>query len=32
VDDVLFKMAAHGVLGDEDLARALAEPVVFGRG
>jgi hypothetical protein len=32
VEDVLLKMAAHGVLGDEDLARALAEPVVFGSG
>jgi hypothetical protein len=32
VDDVLFKMAQHGVLGDEDLARALAEPVVFASG
>ena len=26
VDDVLFKMAEQGVLGSEDLARALAEP------
>jgi penicillin-binding protein 1A len=32
VDDVLLKMAEHGVIGDEDLARALAEPVVFARG
>jgi membrane peptidoglycan carboxypeptidase len=32
VDDVLFKMALHGVIGDDDLARALAEQVVFGEG
>jgi hypothetical protein len=31
VDDVLLKMAEQGVLGNEDLARALAEPVVFTR-
>ncbi len=29
VDDVLLKMAEQGVLGDDDLVRALAEPVVF---
>ncbi len=32
VEDVLLKMTEQGVLGDEDLARALAEPVVFTRG
>ncbi len=32
VDDVLLKMAEQGVLGGEDLVRALAEPVVFTRG
>jgi membrane peptidoglycan carboxypeptidase len=32
VDAVLLKMAGQGVLGDEDLARALPEPVVFVRG
>jgi hypothetical protein len=32
VDDVLLKMAEQGVLGNEELARALAEPVVFTRG
>jgi len=29
VEDVLLKMTEQGVLGDEDLFRALAEPVVF---
>lgn len=32
VDDVLLKMTRQGVLGDDDLVRALAEPVVFGPG
>jgi penicillin-binding protein 1A len=32
VDDVLLKMAQQGVLGEDDLVRALAEPVVFRRG
>jgi hypothetical protein len=29
VHDLLLKMTEQGVLGDEDLLRALAEPVVF---
>jgi monofunctional biosynthetic peptidoglycan transglycosylase len=32
VEDVLLKMTAHGALTDDDLARALEEPIVFAGG